>query len=56
MARTRFEEEGTIAVGMKGQIDNEAPNGDAIEMVPASAFHNKNPHTIRFIDPNLTEG
>lgn len=24
-------------------------------MVPASAFYNKNPHTIRFIDPNLSQ-
>jgi len=55
MARTRFEEEGTIPVGLKAQVDTEAPNGDHVEMVPASAFHNKNPHTIRFIDPNLTE-
>ena len=30
-------------------------NHDQIELVPATAFNNKNPHTIRFIDPNLTE-
>ena len=32
-----------------------ADNGDAVEMVPATAFGNKNPHTIRFFDPNQTE-
>ena len=52
MARTRFEEEGTIAVGAKAQMTADAPNTEAVEMVPATTFNNKNPHTIRFFDPN----
>lgn len=56
MARTRFEEEGAIPVGMKAQMNGaDLASGDQIEMVPASAFNNKNPHTIRFFDPNMTE-
>ena len=53
MARTRFEEEGTIAVGAKAQMAGEGVNN--IEEVPAATFCNKNPHTIKYIDPNLTE-
>lgn len=38
MARTRFDDQGTIAVGAKAQITAEAPNSDAVEMVPATTF------------------
>ena len=56
MARTRFEEDKTIPVGVKAMLDIDAPNGgDAIEMVPATAFNNRNPHTIKFVDGNMTE-
>ena len=57
MARTRFEDEKSIPVGAKAlQNGVDGPtNVDSVEMVPASAFPNKNPHTIRFIDPNLSE-
>ena len=43
-------------MGAKAQQANlDGVNHDQIELVPATAFNNKNPHTIRFIDPNLTE-
>ena len=54
MARTRFDEAKAIPVGAKAQLAD-GPTGDAIDMVPASAFPNRNPHTIRFFDPNLSE-
>ena len=54
MARTRFDELGTVPVGAKAQMTGEAPNTE-LEMVPATSFSNKNPHTIRFFDPNQTE-
>ena len=54
MARSRFEEDKTVAVGTKAQIDADIDNVDAIEQVPATSFNNMNPHTIRFIDQNLT--
>ena len=53
MARTRLEEEKAVPVGAKAVLDGANP--DNIELVPASAFQNMNPHTIRFVDPNLTE-
>jgi len=53
MARTRFENEHTVPVGAKAQLAGDAPN-DQIDLVPAGAFHNMNPHTIRFFDPNLS--
>ena len=52
MARTRFDEQGTVPVGAKAQMTADAPNTEAVEMVPATTFNNKNPHTIRFFDPN----
>ena len=53
MARTRFDEQGTIAVGAKAQMTADAPQAaEGVEMVPATAFNNKNPHTIRYFDPN----
>ena len=57
MARSRFEEEGAIPVGVKAQQNGGADlaSGDQVEMVPVSAFNNRNPHTIRFFDPNMTE-
>ena len=55
MARTRFEEDKTVAVGAKALIDADLDDGEqAIELVPATTFKNKNPHTIRYIDQNLT--
>ena len=54
MARTRFEEDKTVAVGAKAAFDADLDDGEAVEMVPATAFHNKNPHTIRYIDQTLT--
>ena len=55
MARTRFDEQGTIPVGAKAQFNADGQANDAVELVPATAFNNKNPHTIRFFDPNQTE-
>ena len=58
MARTRFEDGGVIPVGAKAQLNNiEGVNeaGGNFDMVPATAFNNKNPHTIRYIDPNLNQ-
>lgn len=57
MARTRFEDGNVIPVGAKAsqnQIEGVNEAGGNFDMVPASAFHNLNPHTIRFIDPNMT--
>ena len=58
MARTRFEDGDVIPVGAKASMNqlegvNEA--GGNFDMVPASVFNNKNPHTIRFIDPNISQ-
>jgi len=57
MARTRFEDDKAVPVGAKAlQNGVDGPtNGESVEMVPASTFLNLNPHTIRFIDPNLSE-
>ena len=55
MARTRFEEEGTVPVGAKAMMNPDGPVMDQIEEIPATSFKNKNPHTIRFIDPNIPE-
>ena len=57
MARTRFEDEKVIPVGAKAQQNQieGVQEGGNFDMVPASAFNNKNPHTIRFIDPNLSQ-
>ena len=55
MARTRFEDDGTVPVGAKAMMNPDVPNVDVVEMVPATTFKNKNPHTIRFIDPNISE-
>ena len=55
MARTRFDDQGIVPVGAKAQMTSDNPNNEAVEMVPATTFNNKNPHTIRFFDPNQTE-
>ena len=55
MARTRFEDNKEIPVGAKAMMADAAGGSDAVDMVPASTFANKNPHTIRFFDPSLSE-
>mmetsp|Transcript_1521 Transcript_1521/g.2088 ORF Transcript_1521/g.2088 Transcript_1521/m.2088 type:complete len:111 (-) Transcript_1521:1162-1494(-) len=57
MARTRFEDDKVIPVGAKAQLNQieGVQEGGNFDMVPASAFNNKNPHTIRYIDPNMSQ-
>ena len=38
MARTRFDDNKEIPVGAKAQLTSDVQGGDAIDMVPASAF------------------
>ena len=41
MARTRFDDQRTVAVGSKAQMTADAPQAaEGIEMIPATAFNN----------------
>ena len=52
MARTRFEEKAPVLIGGRNALgDNEEK--EEIELAQAAYYKTKNPHTIRYIDPNI---
>ena len=52
MARTRFEQNNSTLVGARNAYA-EHEGEDDIELVTAACYKSKNPHTIRYIDPNM---
>ena len=54
MARTRFEENKSPLVGGRNAYA-EHEGEEEIELVTAACYKSKNPHTIRYMDPNMDQ-
>lgn len=55
MARTRFDEQGTIPVGAKAQFNADGQASDAVELVPATAFNIAMPRSSKVSTENVQE-
>ena len=52
MARTRFEEKPPSLIGGRNALGDHEEK-EEIELATAACYKTKNPHTIRYIDPNM---
>ena len=52
MARTRFEEKAPSLIGGRNALGDHEEK-EEIELTTAACYKTKNPHTIRYIDPNM---